>query len=425
MGRIIGMVMILCCLTQEICTRDTGQFIGASMSFTIINGKNGFEVQLDVISGWVLGLGPCGINCSRASINSNTKAAREEVLQKEGDINLFGNWTVEFKTSSMNRSHVIDITQFVYSSINESVVDVSEKGGWEQVWTVVRYPMIHNAPWLDIAFEGVSWKNLSLQGVNKEWHLQMKATSDSRSDTGKPNNSPQAFSKPFYRLLLDKDNHIRIATIDPDGDQVTCALSQYIEGGVAAQILLPNITVTKDCIITIPSNRSLGYQNGSLGAVAITVSDYSVSGNTLGGMIRSFSAIGVQFLVQFLDNISEPVFIFPTPEGNHKFNIYSGTTWKIDVYAEPISPALIDRFSCLGRQHEDVKIINFKSTSVLNHENVKMATMTWTPLHTDVGNHILCVGVEDSNGMDSSDQRCYLLDVKPSLEVNQSMNNPN
>ncbi|KAL3873677.1 hypothetical protein ACJMK2_036769 [Sinanodonta woodiana] len=398
MGRMQAIIMILCCLTKEIRTSQTGQFIGASMSFTIINGTNGFEVQLDVISGWVLGLGPCGINCSRDSINSDTKATREEVLQKQGNSRFFGNWSVEFKTSSMKSSQVKDINQVVYSSLNESVVDVSENARWEQVWTVVRYPMIPDTPYMDIGFEGSSWRNLSLQGDNVTWHLQMKATPQLRSDIGKPNNSPQAISRPLYRLLLDKDNHIRIATIDPDGDQVICSISEYIEVGFLSNHLLPNISVTKDCIITIPSNRTLGYHNGSIGAVAITVSDYNVSGVTYGQRLTPFSAIGVQFLVQFLDNISEPFFIFPTPEGNHRFNIYSGTTWKIDVYAKPISPALIDHFTCLGRQHEDVKIINVKSTSVPNHLNVKMATMTWTPFHTDVGKHILCVGVEDSYG---------------------------
>ncbi|KAL3873734.1 hypothetical protein ACJMK2_036823 [Sinanodonta woodiana] len=396
MGHMKAMVMVICCLTQAIITHQTGQFIGASMSFTIINGTNGFEVQLDVISGWVLGLGPCGINCSRASINSNTKGTREEVLHKQGDSHFFGNWTVEFTINNIYYAHFLDINRVVYSSLNESVLDVSDKACWEQVRTVVRYPMIPNATYMDIAFEGLSWRNLSMQGGYAQWHIQMKFTPQIRSDTGKPNNSPQTFNKPFYRLHLDKDNYIRVATTDPDGDHILCAISEYIEAGVLS--ILPNITVTKDCIITIPSHRSLGYHNGSMGAVAITVRDLNVYGETAGGRPEAFSTIGVQFLVQFLDNISEPIFIFPTPEGNHKFNIYLGTTWKIDVYAEPISPALINHFSCLGRQHEDVKIIYVKSTPVLNHVNVKMATMTWTPNHTDVGNHILCVGVEDSYG---------------------------
>ncbi|KAL3836525.1 hypothetical protein ACJMK2_021949, partial [Sinanodonta woodiana] len=103
-------------------------------------------------------------------------------------------------------------------------------------------------------------------------------------------------------------------------------------------------------------------------------------------------------MVQFLDTIKEPKFVNPTPEANHRFNIYLGSTWKIDVYAEPISPALIKHFTCLGRQHEGVNISNVKDIHAPNHENVKMATMTWTPLNTDVGEHIVCVDVEDSFG---------------------------
>ncbi|KAL3873712.1 hypothetical protein ACJMK2_036802, partial [Sinanodonta woodiana] len=333
-------------------------------------------VHLDVLSGWLLGLGPCGNNCSRLSINSNTETSREEVLQKPGNSRYFGNWTVEFRSSSMSHSQDIDLSQVVYSSINESVLDVSEKGGWEQVRTVAQLPLIPDATYMDIV------------------------------------------------VLLDKDNYIRIATIDPDGDHVACFMSEYVEGGIVSERRIWTITVTMDCIVTIPPHRSLGYQNGSMVAVGITLRDYNVSGES-GGKLDPFSAIGVQFLVQFMDNISEPIFIFPTPDSNQRFNIYYGTTWKIDVYAEPISPALIDHFSFLGRQHEDVKMINVKDTSVPNHVNVKMATMTWTPLHKDVGKHILCVRVEDSYGMDSSDQLCYVLVVKSLLEVNQSMFNPN
>ncbi|KAL3873736.1 hypothetical protein ACJMK2_036825, partial [Sinanodonta woodiana] len=376
-------------------------------------------VKLDVITGWVLGLGPCGVNCSRAYITKDTTSTREEVAQKQGDSFFFGNWTVEIKGS-----HVIQISQEVYKNMKERVLVVSEKARWEQDWMIVHYPINPSAPTLHIGFEGHSWTNLSLQGENRAWHLQVKATSAIRSDTGMPNNSPQAFNKPFYRLLLDKDNYIRIATIDPDGDLITCARAEYVEAGTVSLHPLPHIIVTEDCTITIPSNRTLGYHNGSIGAVGITVRDHNLYSDMFGGRLQPLSAIGVQFIVQFLDNISEPTFIFPTPEGNYRFIIYSGATWKIDVYAEPISPALIDHFSCVGRQHEDVKIINVMSAFVPNHINVKMATITWTPHHNDVGKHIVCVGVEDSFGMDSSEQRCYLLDVKSSLEVNQLMTNP-
>ncbi|KAK3591813.1 hypothetical protein CHS0354_007665 [Potamilus streckersoni] len=107
-------------------------------------------VRLDLISGWVLGLGPCGTNCSRASINSNTRYTREEVLREQGDRFFFGNWTVEAKMNGIRHSESMLINHEVYSHLTESVLDVSEKARWEQDWMVVHYPMIPGTAYMDI-----------------------------------------------------------------------------------------------------------------------------------------------------------------------------------------------------------------------------------------------------------------------------------
>ncbi|KAK3603562.1 hypothetical protein CHS0354_027986 [Potamilus streckersoni] len=46
-----------------------------------------------------------------------------------------------------------------------------------------------------------------------------------------------------------------------------------------------------------------------------------------------------------------------------------------------------------------------------------MATLAWIPLDTDIGQHIVCVDVEDTNGMDSSDQRCFMIEVRTSDSI--------
>ncbi|KAL3836575.1 hypothetical protein ACJMK2_021997 [Sinanodonta woodiana] len=400
--KILLHVVIVCYLVQERTAWEAGQFMGASISHTFINGTNGSEIQLDVISGWVLGQGPCGINCSRESINSKTTNTKEEILHKQGDKYFFGKWTVEYGMTH-HAAAALEISDYVHDNMEERVIAMNEKAGWEQDWMTLRYHIIPNSSYIDIQFDGSAWRYLSLQGGNALWHLQVKFTPVIRNDTKKPNNSPQAYSKPIYRLLLGKDNYIRIATLDLDGDFVKCFMAAFGEADLIATHPLRNVTVTPECVITVPSQRTFGYVNGSYGAIGITVRDYTrqdiMYGNHIAyKMSTSLSAIGVQFMVQFLDTIKEPKFIYPTPEANHRFNIYSGTTWKIDVYAEPIYPALIKHITCLGRQREAVTISNVKDIHVPNHENVKMATMTWTPLNTDVGEHILCVDVEDSLG---------------------------
>ncbi|KAL3836529.1 hypothetical protein ACJMK2_021953, partial [Sinanodonta woodiana] len=300
-------------------------------------------IQLDVISGWVLGLGPCGINCSRESINSKTTNSKEEILHMQGDKYFFGKWTVEYRMTH-HPAAALEISDYVHDNMEERVIAMNEKAGWEQDWMTLRYHIIPNSSYIDIQFDGSAWRYLSMQGGNVLWHLQVKFTPVIRNDTKKPNNSPMAYTKPIYRLLLGKDNYIQIATIDAEGDFVKCFMAEYIEAISIAMHPLQNVTVTPECVITVPSHRTFGYVNGSYGALGITVRDYTRQDIMYGNdivykMKTSLSAIGVQFMVQFLDTIKEPKFIYPTPETNHRFNIYSGTTWKIDVYAEPIYPS--------------------------------------------------------------------------------------
>ncbi|KAL3874346.1 hypothetical protein ACJMK2_037374 [Sinanodonta woodiana] len=310
-------------------------------------------------------------------------------MSKENNPLYFGNWTLEYAINGIRDLQIRDINSEVYDSATETVIDVSERGKWEQDWMFVRIPRIPQAKEIFIRFAGMSWRNLSLQAPNITWHLQAVVTPNQRIDTGKPNNSPQAFSKPMYRIPLGQEKHIQITTLDPDGDFVKCALSKNQEAYLLATIKLPDVTVTEDCIIKIPAYRSLGYQNGTFGGIAVTIRDYKEQ--------LQFSSIGLQFLVQFLEVINEPKLIYKTPDDRHRFNVYYGTTWQIDLFAEAVTPAIIDHFSYVRRQ-ENLTFTEMKNVSVPDYKNVTMATLTWSPLQSDVGEHIVCVNVEDSVG---------------------------
>ncbi|KAK3583335.1 hypothetical protein CHS0354_038946 [Potamilus streckersoni] len=107
-------------------------------------------IRLDLISGWVLGLGPCGLNCSRASINSDTNLTRKKVMQIQNDPYYFGNWTVAYKLNGDRNVQVDYINDKIYNNMVQKVIDVSEKGNWEQDWMSVPIPMISGATFMDI-----------------------------------------------------------------------------------------------------------------------------------------------------------------------------------------------------------------------------------------------------------------------------------
>ena len=70
---------------------------------------------MTVITGWVLGKGPCGPGCSVADVGSQTHDRRLQVIRDTGNPAIFGNWSTEQELGG--QIWIDDITDIVNRQI--------------------------------------------------------------------------------------------------------------------------------------------------------------------------------------------------------------------------------------------------------------------------------------------------------------------
>ena len=97
-------------------------------------------MNLEVITGWALQMGPCGRNCSKASVGMSTRQTRLEIENETNDTNYFGNWTSEIKRPG---SAIVpeSVTDKVRAAMSGTVLAVSETSKWEQELMKVSLPV--------------------------------------------------------------------------------------------------------------------------------------------------------------------------------------------------------------------------------------------------------------------------------------------
>ncbi|XP_060567440.1 uncharacterized protein LOC132726185, partial [Ruditapes philippinarum] len=392
------------------------QFYGGSMSYSMKEQHSGDQlVTIELITGWVLGKGPCGSGCNKSDIGRSTSLTRQKIVST--DPYYLGKFIKEYRVSS-HLLQTIPIDTRVKSTCEESVIAISETGKWEQEIMHFSVIMEKEKNEMDIVFTGFSWRELSLQfnNQNVEWHFQTKVVSSVRSDTNTTNQSPKSLSKPFYRIKLDKVSEIRLPAVDGDDDVIKCEIAQGIEGGRISGSLPPLVQVMENCSVFINASRASGYNDDTWIAVPVSVHDYNRKdiiygkGTFFSGKY-SLSTTAVQFVVQILANLTTPVFVYPTYGGNHPFIMYADTEWRTKIYAEATENTTIEEFTTFGIEKENFTLSNAQQDP--KRSQVKFTIMSWKPLVTDVGRHIACVSVTDSTGVDSDEQRCFVLDVQP------------
>ena len=106
-------------------------------------------MQLQVISGWVLGMGPGGRHSSKASLGASTKHTRFQIENETNDAVYFGEWQSEIKplTSILNKT---DITDKIRTGMDGKILAVSERSKWEQELLTVTLPVEDNLNHKDI-----------------------------------------------------------------------------------------------------------------------------------------------------------------------------------------------------------------------------------------------------------------------------------
>ncbi|KAK3092705.1 hypothetical protein FSP39_006237, partial [Pinctada imbricata] len=81
-----------------------------------------------------------------------------------------------------------------------------------------------------VSFTGGDWISLS-DGKGGNWNISTVVNLAPRSDTGRPNNSPQSVSKPAYIMQYNCFETLQIPVIDLDGDHIRCRWANKDECG--------------------------------------------------------------------------------------------------------------------------------------------------------------------------------------------------
>ena len=108
-------------------------------------------MNLDVLTGWRLGMGPCGKTCSKASVGSLTKQTRSQMESEMGDWTYFGTWVSEIKHPDQVNSQN-SLTNVVRTGLHETVLSVSETDQWEQDLMKISIPVETNITYEDIEY---------------------------------------------------------------------------------------------------------------------------------------------------------------------------------------------------------------------------------------------------------------------------------
>ena len=108
-------------------------------------------MQLQVITGWVLGMGPCGRNCSKASLGASTLQTRLQIERDTNEPTYFGEWQAEVKQPGFMLQKT-DITDMIKANMSGKILAVSERSKWEQELMTVDLPVDLNLSHKDIKY---------------------------------------------------------------------------------------------------------------------------------------------------------------------------------------------------------------------------------------------------------------------------------
>ena len=109
-----------------------------------------FKVKITLITGWTLGLGPCGPNCSERDLRRSTRDSRNEMLQQHGRA-YFGNWSFELNTRENGVEYQAALDDFNSKIVGE-VAAVNEPMLWEQEIAEIITEIRPNIIYADIGY---------------------------------------------------------------------------------------------------------------------------------------------------------------------------------------------------------------------------------------------------------------------------------
>ncbi|XP_075934938.1 uncharacterized protein LOC142934294 [Anarhichas minor] len=268
----------------------------------------------------------------------------------------------------------------------------------------------------ELRYLGCCWTQ-TRHGLNNDWRLQSSLDLGSRSDTGKPNRSPDIAILPFLRVPENCSRTYELMSFDPDGDRVRCRYGNIPNVECSSCHQPSGFTLDQDsCTLhynqstTDPRvygfelvvedfpqrNITLGYTDGSRSSRTPLVvrSKRHAAHTTLHGPTPPLSKLPLQFsfLVDPLapscqEGLYLPEFLPPTPLNGARLHAEVDREVEIRVRARA-SHATIHDIIISG----PLNITKQRST---HGEFV----IRWTPIQDDLGDFFpICFAVEAETG---------------------------
>ncbi|XP_052790444.1 uncharacterized protein LOC128224578 [Mya arenaria] len=412
------------------------ELYSGSISFSVDLLPNDTAVaQVELLTGWVLGTGPCGSNCSELDIGRSTRNSRLQIQQNNYDDFYFGRFTTDFVFEDsvdpffLSDMHKMDRKSFIKNKVmndkfSEELLDLSVAEQYEQELTKFEFALTPNKSYIFLNFDGSYWKSLtqdlrcyqrhepSIDLSKISWHMESRMHSEIRNDTSLPNTSPKLYIKPYYRMRPNSTTSFTIPTMDKEGDAVKCKLAKYIQDGNLEASCTHGLTVFENCTVKIETLAIENNHTEEWVSVPIVISEFAkvpidFGSRTLSAFRDSVGEIPVQVLVKIKDEPDAPIFIEPKMKDNERFIVYNRATWSATIYTKSAPGREIHKYSVISRNKNDYFVSQLKK---LNGSTE--AQIPTSPLFKYSKQDIVCISAIDTRGISTAEQLCFVLYFK-------------
>ncbi|KAK3773528.1 hypothetical protein RRG08_022240 [Elysia crispata] len=389
-NKILQMILFTAMLTNTLANH----FRGGTISWKPVGG---YKVEFFFKMGWTYGEGP---GCTEQKIG---QFVDDPLLGGRGSV---CNWIC---TTGCPGQPVMHSSSYYCMAANKQEM-------WEQGQMSFNYTFLNSGPFV-AAFEGNDWMTLGNGKGKGPWSISTTIDLRARSDTNKPNSSPEALSQTIYYMQYDCHHELRIPIYDPDGDKVIC---QWAVGDECKAVCnaLPGARLNEStCTIIFDSNSANLYEKGQFYAVAITIKDYPKTTITLDGKDRktpldSLSSVPIQFLIQtptFPVGCDEkPRFVGPTPAEGSELTVQAGESLDSVVAADNSNDFTkkIVTIDVMG----PISLHQYSLIQDASRTNTFQKTLTWQTTNADIGGHIICARAVNERGK-TGDPRCFTVKI--------------
>ncbi|XP_027895182.1 uncharacterized protein LOC114158067 [Xiphophorus couchianus] len=302
-------------------------------------------------------------------------------------------------------------------------IDMEPSSEWcqqEGTMTAVIYPYVLT----QLVFAGGNWIDY-IQNNVVAWRALTSVELGIRSDTKKPNISPQSTIIPAVRVPSNCQRDFNLMAFDPDGDNVKCRFgsdSLYECDPCAPPSVL---NLTSSCTLSFNSTNSTS--EGPY-AVQLVLEDFPQQTITLTSIYgaqqtkttsQAISKIPLQFVLRVdpvvpscTEGLFLPKFLPPTPEHRATFLSNVNQPLTISIAAEAANATISEL------------LFSGPAGVVKNSSGSGNFTLTWTPSVNEEGeSHPICFVVQATlnSAKYHSELRCVIVQVELGMVVRLNM----